>query len=83
MLNLLSSLNKFCVWSVMCSGNVFLLCQRTIVVPYLVRINIDSFGVIILLQANATKSLFLLFSQKENWAKLSIHFKLHVQVSTP
>ena len=64
-LNLLSSLNKFCVWSVKCSRNVFLLCQRTIsVVPYLVRINIDSFGVIILLQARCRKkSIFPVFSK--------------------
>ena len=85
-LNLQSCLNKFCVWAVMCSGNVFPLCQRTIiVVPYLVRINIDSFGVIITVTGKMLQkvyfSCFLKMKIGPSWAYFLNY--IHVQVSNP
>ena len=48
-------------------------CCVTIVVPSLVCINIDSFGVIY-----GAKNLFSLFSRNENQGKLRVRFKLQV-----
>ena len=83
MLNLLSCLVSFRVRAATCGGNFFLLCHETVVVPSLVRINIDSFGDIIcynLVTGNqmSQKLLFTLFSRNENLAKLRVHFKLRV-----